>query len=389
MPQPLHIQQELDTLAKADMLRGLTAMPDSGPVFMKDGQEVLNFSSNDYLNLSHHPDVTERSIQAVRTWGTGATASRLLAGNLALHEELEQRIAEHKGKESALLFGNGYLTNCGILSSFLDKDSILIADKLIHACILDGARFAGARIQRFRHNDMDHLEHLLKKHQGSPMMIAVESVYSMNGDLAPLAQVVSLAKTYDALLLVDEAHSYGIHGPAGCGRVRELGLEQDVDFSMGTLSKTLASYGGYVACSRLHRDWMINRARSLIYSTALPPASVGAALGALEVIAKTATLGTDLLELASWFRDEARQRGLAVQDTQTQIIPIQVGSISHTVSIASTLRAQGIWIFAIRPPTVPEADTCLRFSLSTGHSREHCTQALDQLQKVCDGVTHG
>ena len=221
------------------------------------------------------------------------------------------------------------------------------------------------------------------------MMVAVESVYSMNGDLAPLTEVVALAKAAGAHILVDEAHSYGIHGENGCGLVKELGLEDDVDFSMGTLSKTLASYGGYVACSSTHRKWMINRARSLIYTTALPPASVGAALGSLEVIHASPNLGSDLLELSAGFRDEARARGFKVPDTQTQIIPVQVGSISETVTIADQLRELGIWVFAIRPPTVPANDTCLRFSLSTGHSRAHCTRALDQLQKVCEGVIHG
>ena len=382
------IQDQLNSLDAEGMRRHLTSMPNAGARFDMNGQEVLNFSSNDYLNLSRHPMVLARAREALDTWGSGATASRLLAGNLSIHEELEQRLARHKGKESALLFGSGYLTNCGIISSFLDKDALLIADRLAHACILDGARFAGARIQRFQHNDMDHLESLLKKNNNGNTLIAAESVYSMNGDIAPLPQLVDLGTQYGARILIDEAHSTGIQGPGGCGRVRELGLEEQVDFSMGTLSKTLASYGGYTACSSVNRDWMINHARSLIYSTALPPASAGAALGALDAIEADPTCGQALLKKADWFRRELRDRGLNVPASQTQIIPVIAGDVPRTVVIAEELRARGIWVFAIRPPTVPLDSTCIRFSLSLGHSEEMCIRALDQLAEVCEGVTH-
>jgi len=364
-------------------------MPGTGASFMANGQEILNFSSNDYLNLSKHPHVLQRAKDALDQWGSGATASRLLAGNLGIHEELEQRIATHKGKEACLLFGSGYLANCGIISSFLPRDGVLIADKLAHACILDGAVFAGARIQRFRHNDMDHLQTLLEKHREAPMLVATESVFSMNGDIAPLTEVVERATRYGARILIDEAHSYGIQGPGGCGRVAELGLEDQVDFSMGTLSKTLASYGGYVACSQSHRDWMVNKARSLIYSTALPPASIGAAIGAIDVIQDHATCGQDLLRHAEWFRSKLRDRGFVVPESETQILPVVVGDVPTTVAIAQQLRERGIWSFAIRPPTVPQASTCIRLSLSAGHTVDMCTRALDVLTEVCEGISHG
>lgn len=382
------IQEQLEELAAAGMRRELISMTGAGPSFQSNGREILNFSSNDYLNLAQNEHVLARARQALDTWGSGASASRLLAGNLLIHEELEQRIAEHKGKEACLLFGSGYLTNCGIITSFIDRSGVLIADKLAHACILDGARLAGARIQRFHHNDMDHLQSLLKKTRGRPVLVATESVFSMNGDMAPLSQVVELAQRYGARTLIDEAHSYGIQGPQGCGRVRELGLNEDVDFSMGTLSKGLGSYGGYAACSASNRDWMINKARSLIYSTALPPASVGAALGALEVIGRDPTKGRELLDRADKFRKELRSRGFSTPDSETQIVPVHIGTVQHTVAAAEELRNRGIWTFAIRPPTVPADSTCIRFSITLGHTADMCTRALDLLCEVCDGLNN-
>lgn len=380
------IQDQLQQLEAAGLRRELTLRAGAEASFQEAGQDILNFSSNDYLNLARHERVLTRAQDALETWGSGATASRLLAGNLAIHEELEKRIAEHKGKEACLLFGSGYLTNCGIISSFLNRDGVLIADKLAHACILDGARLAGARIQRFRHNDMDHLQSLLENCRAKQVLVATESVFSINGDLAPLPRLVKLARLHGARILIDEAHSYGIQGATGCGRVRELGLQDEVDFSMGTLSKSLGSYGGYVACNASDRDWMINKARSLIYSTALPPASVGAALGALDVIDSHPSGGQQLLALAERFRAELRKRGFTVPSSETQIVPVRIGSLARTLAVADALRNRGLWAFAIRPPTVPAESTCIRFSLTLGHTDNTSMRALDLLSEVCEGI---
>lgn len=382
------IAEKLDERKQQGLFRQLTPAPATGAVFEHEDRRILNFSSNDYLNLACNPLVVQRSREALEQYGTGATASRLLAGNLPLHEELEQRIAAHKGKASALLFGSGYLTNLGIIGSFLDRNSILIADKLIHACILDAGTFTGCRIMRFRHNDANHLESILQKTSGAHRLIAVESVYSMNGDLAPLKEITELARRYDAALLVDEAHAYGVRGPCGSGLVREYQLQEDVDFSMGTLSKAIGSYGGYVACGKLERDWMINHARSLIYTTALPPAALGAALGALEFLEQHPDAGQQLLQKASFLAHALKKHGVHLsQPVQSQILPVRVGNPAQTLAVAQALRERGIWAFAIRPPTVPASDTCLRFSVGLAHSEADLERAAATLADILNSET--
>jgi 8-amino-7-oxononanoate synthase len=357
-------------------------MPTSGGVIYADGQRILNFSSNDYLDLAHHPAVTAAARVALNDYGAGSTASRLVTGTLPPHEELERQLASHKGYPAALLFGSGYLTNAGAITSLLGRGDTLYADRLAHASILDAGNLSRARVRRFRHNDPDHLDELLGRHRSGRALVATESVFSMDGDLAPLPALVDVAASHGAALLVDEAHATGVFGPGGAGCLAEHGLQERVEVAVGTLGKALGSYGGYTATSAWLRDWFVQRARSFIYSTALPPAAVGAALGALETMRERPLAGADLLGRAARFRDRLQSGGLDVMASASQIIPIQVGTNACALRLATRLREQAILAIAIRPPTVPEGTARLRLSVTLAHSEDDLAEAADRLVLV-------
>jgi 8-amino-7-oxononanoate synthase len=368
----------------AGLTRQATAQPQNGGVIQKNGKRILNFSGNDYLNLSKHPHVIERARTALETYGSGATASRLVSGTLSLHEELEARLAQNKQYPHALLYGSGYLTSIGTIPHVVDRHDLIFADRLVHACMLDGVRLSGAKLIRFKHNDPVDLQQLLERHAGKTKrrLILTESVYSMDGDLAPLKEIAQLAANYEAMLMVDEAHAVGIYGPNGEGRVRELDLASSVTLSMGTLSKALAGYGGYVCCSEQMRRYLVQHSRSFIYTTAPPPAQVGAALGALDVLEETPNLGKRLLENACRFRTALHDTGLNTLQSESQIIPVVVGENKEVMRIAARLREQDILVGAIRPPTVPEGTARLRVSLSLAHSETDIDRAIEVITQA-------
>ncbi len=325
---------------------------------------LLDFSSNDYLGLSTHPDVIAESRRYLEKYGAGAGAARLMSGDLFIFHELENKIAQLKGKEAALLFGSGFLANSGIIPALVGRHDVIFSDRLNHASIYDGCRLSGASLQRFRHNDLNHLEELLKKKRGKKnALIVVESLYSMDGDFCPLAEVAFLKEKYDCLLMVDEAHATGLFGSNGGGLIQEKKIINQVDIAMGTFGKALGSYGAYVAASRQMVDYLINRARSFIYSTALPPAIIGASLAAVAIIQKQPTLRRELWNKVQIFKKELNNGGLK-NPGLSQIIPLPVGSSSKTVRLAEILRHQGIFATAVRPPTVPAGTARLRFSVT-------------------------
>ena len=364
--------------------RRADAQPQNGGIIEKDGKRILNFSGNDYLNLSKHPHVIERARSALETYGSGATASRLVSGTLPLHEELEDRLALQKNYPNALLYGSGYLTSLGTIPHIVDRHDLIFADRLIHACMLDGVRLSGAKLLRFKHNDPVDLKELLERHAGNTQrkLILVESVYSMDGDLAPLRELAQLAADHEAMLMVDEAHAVGLYGTLGEGRVHELSLAAAVTLSMGTLSKALAGYGGYVCCSEQMRSYLVQHSRSFIYTTAPPPAQVGAALGALDVLEQTPNMGSTLLERASRFRAALHENGLNTLQSESQIIPVVVGENEEVMRIAHRLREQDILVGAIRPPTVPEGTARLRISLSLAHSEADIDRAIELITRA-------
>jgi 8-amino-7-oxononanoate synthase len=345
--------------------------------------DLLDFASNDYLGLSRHPALVEASRRATDKHGAGAGASRLVTGTTEAVLQLEQNLAAWKEKEAALVFGSGYAAALGTIPALVSKGDTVVLDKLAHASLIDAARLSGATVRVFPHNRMDHLAKLLGKISGGTgrILIVTESLFSMDGDTAPLAELVDLKDRHGAWLLVDEAHATGLYGKSGAGLVAEAGLSARVEIVMGTLSKALGSVGGYIAGSRALIDWLINRARSFIYSTALPPGVIAASLAAVELLQRKegAALRARLRGNVALFRDhlsppwESRVTG-AIQ-------PLVCGESEAALQLAAALREQGFVIPAIRYPTVPRHAARLRITLSASHGEEEIcklTKALAQ-----------
>ncbi|WP_372845725.1 8-amino-7-oxononanoate synthase [Pontiella sp.] len=363
------IQPILDEAKAKGLERTARVYPEAGGVIKIDGQEVLNFSSNDYLDLGRHPHVVDRAREALDHYGIGATASRLVTGTLPIHEELEARLAREKGYESALVFGSGYMANAGTIPVLAGRDDLIFADKLVHASMIDACKLSGAKLVRWAHNDARALQTRLEQSAGTPgrKLIITESVFSMDGDIAPLKEIAALAEKHGAMLMVDEAHATGTFGKNGSGLVRELGIENAVTVSMGTMSKAMAGYGGFIACSNNLRQLLVGSSRAFIYTTAPPPAVIGAALGALDVFEASPRLGSILQANADYFRSMLHEAGLDTLQSQSQIIPIVIGDNEKAVAISQKLRDQGIICAAIRPPTVPPGSARLRISITLAH----------------------
>ena len=374
------METELAQLRAQGLERQLQVMPDSGGVFMLEGERVLNFSSNDYLGLARAPAVIEAAAAALRRWGAGATASRLVVGTLPCHAELETRLAQFKGYAAALVFGSGYLANVGTVAALVSRHDRVLADKLAHASLLDGATLSRAAIYRFQHNDVDHLLRLLRQKPASGRdLIITESVFSMDGDLAPLRDIARVAQEHGAMLLVDEAHATGVWGPGGTGLIGEWRLQQAVSVDMGTLSKALGAYGGFIAGSETLKRWLVNRARSFIFSTGLPPSCAGAVLGALDILEKNPEIGADLLRRADVFRRRLQAEGFNTGASVSQIVPVIIGDNQKTLALARRLRSHGILAAAIRPPTVPAGTARLRLSVTLEHTPEDLDRAAEIL----------
>ncbi len=339
----------------------------------------LDFSSNDYLALSNHPEVVSESHRFLELAGSGAGAARLMSGDLAMFHELEDEMARLKNRPSALLFGSGYMANCGIIPALAGRGDVIFSDRLNHASIYDGCRLSRARLVRFRHNDLDHLEGLLRKERGGGQaLIVVESLYSMDGDRCPLKPLVELKEKYGCRLMVDEAHATGVFGAGGGGLIEEDGVVDRVDIAMGTFGKALGSYGAYAAGSREMTQFLVNRARSFIYSTGLPPAVIGASLAAVRLVRQQPQLRRELFEKVELFKSILRQGGLDNLGP-SQIIPVLVGESDKALELAQSLRNHGIFATAVRPPTVPEGTARLRFSITRHLSKaalEHCAAVL-------------
>jgi 8-amino-7-oxononanoate synthase len=369
----------LDQLEREGLLRHTVVSAGvGGKLPGGDGDAVLNFSCNDYLDLARNPHVKHRAQQAIERWGCGAAASRLMAGTLALHEELESALARLTGGESALVFGSGFAMNVGLLFALAGRGDTIFADRLSHASLIDGARLSGAALRRYAHNDSASLERLLRAApaQGQRFIVC-ESVFSMDGDIAPLGELERLAAEYDAILLVDEAHAVGVFGEGG-GMLRQLCLPP-APLTVATLGKALGSMGGFVVCTSELREFLVNRARSFIYSTALAPPSVAAALGAIEEIERDPTMGSRLLGLARGFHSALRAEGLRLAEFCSQILPVHVGDNVRALELAARLRQRGMLVTAVRPPTVPEGTARLRLSVTLAHSAEDLARAASEI----------
>lgn len=330
---------------------------------LREGARLLNFCSNDYLNLSQHPAVKEAAIAATRRLGAGSGASRLVTGSHPLYAELERRLATLKGTESACVFGSGYLANTGILTALAGPGDLILCDELSHSCIRTGASLSKAKVLVFRHNDVAHVEELLTAHRGQAKhaVIATEGIFSMDGDLAPLAELSALAKEHDAWLLTDDAHGIGVVG-GGRGSAFAGPSPVDIPLQMGTLSKAIGGYGGYLCASQPVIDLMANRARTLIYTTGLPPGVVAAAIAALDIIENEPDYAALPLGKARLFT-----RLTNLPDAQSAIVPLVIGDADKALAAARMLEEAGFLVIAIRPPTVPAGTARLRFTFCAAH----------------------
>jgi len=348
-----------------------------------ENQELVDFSSNDYLALAEHPALIAAAHAALNRFGAGSGASRLMSGDLAVHHELEEAVAQLKGKEAALTFGSGYMANTGIIPALAARHDLIFSDRLNHASIHDGCRLSGAHLLRFRHNDLNHLEELLKENRGAgTALIVVESIYSMDGDRCPLRELVALKERFGCLLIVDEAHATGVFGANGGGIIEEDGVGDGVDLAMGTFGKALGSYGAYVAGNKELIEFLLNRARSFIFSTALPPAVAAASLAAVQLVQQEPNLRRELHGKIDYFKGLLRTGGYSADLGPSQIIPILVGESRAALNKAGLLQKQGVFATAVRPPTVPEGTARLRFSITRHHSTADLTQAAKALLEI-------
>ncbi|OJU82342.1 MAG: 8-amino-7-oxononanoate synthase [Solirubrobacterales bacterium 70-9] len=350
-----------------------------GPRVLLSGREVLLLCSNDYLGLASDQRVREAAAEAALHWGAGAGASRLISGNMQPHRELETRLAAFKGYERALLFGSGYLANSGTIAALAGPGEVVFSDELNHASIIDGCRLARAETAVYRHNDARHLEELLRAATGAPALIVTDGVFSMDGDVAPLPELLELARRYGARLMVDEAHATGAIGPGGRGAVAAAGLSGEVDIVMGTLGKALGSYGAYVCASAETVDYLVNRARSFIFSTAPPPPSIGAARAALDVLEAEPERVERLAANAQLLREALAAEGLTAPASTTQIVPIEIGEAEPTMELCERALERGVFAQGIRPPTVPEGSSRLRFTVMATHEPEDLRRAAHQV----------
>ncbi len=376
MDSEVWIETNLHELARQHLRRSTSSRSDAGQ---------LNFASNDYLNLAAHPEIKEAAIRATEKYGAGSGASRLVSGTLPIHEELEAVAARVKGYPAALLFGSGYLASIGCIPPLVGRGDVILADRLVHACLLDGIMLSGAKLVRFRHNDAEHLRACLEKYADAPRkLIVTESVFSMDGDLAPLPEIARLAEEYGAMLMVDEAHATGAFGPLGAGLVAAHRLQSAVNLCMSTLSKALGGYGGIAACSEPMRAWLVNKGRSFIYTTAPPPAVCGAALAAFALLEREPGLSDELQQRATFFRGQLEARGFDTGASRSQIVPVIIGDNETTLRIAGSMLEHDIRVGAIRPPTVPAGTARLRFSVTLAHHEDDLVQAADALARSAE-----
>jgi glycine C-acetyltransferase/8-amino-7-oxononanoate synthase len=370
------IQARLDEIDELGLTRRMRLVSGpQGPRVVLDGKPVLLLCSNNYLGLADHPRVREAASDAAMRWGVGAGASRLVSGTMTIHRRLEEALAGFKEREAAVLFGSGYLANIGVVSALAGRGRVVFSDELNHASIIDGCRLAHADTVVYRHCDMEHLAWCMKQAGGRGAVVVTDSVFSMDGDVAPLAELVDLAQRHGVRSVVDEAHGTGCVGPGGRGAVAEAGLEQEVDVVVGTLGKALGSYGAFAACDAEMARFLTNTSRPLIFSTAPPPPAVAGALAALELLVEQPRLVEKLQANADVMRTELAAEGFEVAGSTTQIVPLIIGDAEQAMRVCEAGIERGVFAQAIRPPTVPEGTSRLRLALMASHTKAELRDA--------------
>jgi len=370
-------EQELKKLEAQHLRRQLRIVElPADTTIMIEGRELISMASNNYLGLANHPAVKQAAIEAIEQWGVGAGAARLISGTMRPHQQLEDDLAHFKQVEAALTFGTGYTTNLGLIPSLIDQGGLILADRNCHASLIEACQLSKAKFRVFHHNDIEHLEKLLKNRVGPcPTLVVTEGVFSMDGDLAPLPDLLKLCQTYDVTLLVDDAHGTGVMGENGRGTVEHFGLNPEDILQMGTLSKAIGTSGGYVAGTASLKEYLINTSKAFIYSTAPPPAIAVAAAAAIRVIQNEPQRRRRLWGNRNYLYSDLKKLGFELTDTQSPILPIIVKSPETALKMSQALYEAGIYVPAIRPPTVPKNSSRLRLTVSSEHSN-------DQLEKV-------
>ncbi len=378
------VQDELQRLRQTGNYRSRRLLESAQQVRLRvDGRQVVNFCSNDYLGLARHPDVLQAFKQAADCYGVGSGSAHLICGHSRAHHQLEEELADFTGRDRALLFSTGYMANLAVLTTLLNRKSVVFEDRLNHASLLDGGLFSGAGFKRYPHGDTASLDKLLSETTSENRMIVSDAVFSMDGDIAPLRQLAQLGERYQAGLMVDDAHGFGVLGEKGKGTLEACQLTQaDVPLLMGTLGKALGSFGAFVAGSEALIEYLLQKARTYIYTTALPPAIAEATRTSLQLLDAESWRRQVLFEHVRRFRRGARQLGLSVMASKTPIQPVLIGDSGKAVAVSQALFDLGLWVSAIRPPTVPMGQARLRITLSAEHKEHDIDQLLDGLDRV-------
>jgi 8-amino-7-oxononanoate synthase len=371
------IEERLANIKGAGLYRRMKIVSGpQGPRVLLDGQPVLLLCSNNYLGFADHPRVREAAAEAAMRYGAGAGASRLISGNMTIHRRLEERLAEFERAEACVLFGSGYLANTGVVAALAREGDVVFSDRLNHASIVDGCRLARAETVVYEHADVEQLEWGLRNAEGRGALIVTDGVFSMDGDIAPLEEIVELAQRFDARVMVDEAHGTGALGPGGRGAVADAGLEDEVDVVVGTLGKALGSYGAYVCCDAAMARYLVNTARTLIFSTALPPPAVAAAMAALELLREQPRRVEKLQRNGEILRGALAEQGMPVPAaSETQIVPLILGDPREAVAASERALGRGVFAQAVRPPTVPAGGSRLRLSVMASHTKTELREA--------------
>jgi 8-amino-7-oxononanoate synthase len=379
----IEIEARLDELKALGLNREMRLVSGpQGPHVLLDGKPVLLLCSNNYLGLADHPRVREAAAEAALRWGAGAGASRLVSGTMTIHRRLEERLAAFKGRERALLFGSGYLANTGVIAALARPGDVVFSDELNHASIIDGCRLSRADVFVYDHCDVEHLAWGVAQAEGRGALIVTDTVFSMDGDVAPLQEIVELAAGNGLRVIVDEAHGTGALGPGGRGALAEAGVECGVDVIVGTLGKALGSYGAFVACDDRMARYLVNAARTFIFSTALPPPAVAGALAALDLLEEGPRRVERLVANAAALRYELEQEGFDLRGSRTQILPLIVGDAGLATRICLRALEAGVFAQAIRPPTVPPMTSRLRLAVMASHHVEELRAAARTLARA-------
>lgn len=377
------IREELKRLEEAGLMRRLnTVEGPQGPRVKIKGRELMLLCSNDYLGLANHPAVKAAAALALERFGLGAGASRLVSGSMEPHRELEERIKEFKGTEAALLFNSGYNANLAVITTLAGRDTEIFSDRLNHASIVDGCVLSRARVRRYPNTDMDSLERLLKGSKAARKLVITEGVFSMDGNIAPIKEILGLVDQYGAILILDDAHATGVLGKRGRGTLEHFDIDRPDVVQMGTLGKALGSFGAYIAGSKALVELLISRARPFIYTTALPPAVVAAAKKAIDLAEESCELRDRLRQGSAYLRDGLKEAGIDTFKSSTQIIPVLVGGPAATMETSSKLFEKGLFIQGIRPPTVPPGTGRLRLTVTAGHTKEDLIEAALAIKAV-------